>query len=140
MFSEREKRQAQERMLLANQYTQQELKYPQMTILFLTKQLIDTCEEKHRETLEAIQHGTNLMHLHVQNFTDLQLIKFNAFKAENKVLRLEEAVKDVIKMHSAAAKMSFIEIVFDNETSKVDSRSPLPSKVLTDAERVIQVL
>ena len=50
---------------MANAYISQELQGPQHTILMLTNQLIQSCEEKDREMLEAIQFGTILMHLHV---------------------------------------------------------------------------
>lgn len=98
LFRNRERQRTQENLLIANSFTQNELKNPQKMILFLTDRLIESCDEKHREALEAIQHATNLMHLHVSNFTDFQLIKYDAFAAEDKVLSPSESIKSVIKM------------------------------------------
>lgn len=51
-------------------------------------------------------------------------------------MRPVEAVKDVIKMHCAAARLTKIKLIFDE--SREDSENPL-IEVQTDAERVMQV-
>lgn len=65
VYREQEVAKTRENILMATYFTSQELQAPQQTILFLTKQLIENCEERHRETLEAIEYGTNSMHLHI---------------------------------------------------------------------------
>ena len=56
------------------------------------------CEEKYRETLEAIQFGVNLMHLHVSNLTDYQLLKYQAFVVQEQVFNTKESIKDAVRM------------------------------------------
>ena len=43
------------------------------------------------------------MNLHVSNFTDFQLLKYNEFKAYEQVFNIEDSIKDVIKLQTIAA-------------------------------------
>ena len=50
------------------------------------------------------------MNLHVSNFTDFQLLKYDEFKAYEQVFNIEDSIKDVIKLQNIAAKQRGISI------------------------------
>ena len=85
--------------------------------------------------LQAIQFGTNLMHLHVSNLSDFKLLKYGAFVANDKVIDCVDTIKDLIKSYMFEAKLYGVDLNF-----KMRENSTGPSAVITDKERVLQVL
>lgn len=103
----------------------------------IAKQLIEL-QESHKkqelEMLQAIQFGTNLMHLHVSNLSDFKLIKYGAFVANEKVFDCVDAIKDMIKQYSFEATLYGVDLQFKMR------RNAGPDVVITDKERILQVL
>ena len=72
----------------------------------IAKQLIelqDSAKKSEIEMLQAIQFGTNLMHLHVSNLSDFKLLKYGAFVAHDKVFDCVDTINDLIKSYSFEA-------------------------------------
>ena len=84
--------------------------------------------------LQAIQFSSHAMHLHVSNLSDFKLLKYGAFVANEKVFDAAELTKDVIKTCSFESSHFGIEISM--KASRIDSLV----EMITDAERVTQVL
>ena len=77
------------------------------------------------------------MHLHISNLNDFQLLKYDAFVVNEKIFRATESIKDAIMTFNVDAKLRDIQIVQKFSSKQV---AQLLSEVITDAERVIQVL
>jgi len=70
---------AQESLLMANESFAKNIKAPQETIIMLTQELLDSCQEAQRERLQAIFFGTHSIQLHVMNLIAYQHLKYNGF-------------------------------------------------------------
>ena len=106
---------------------------PHQTIMMLTGQLLENCREDQQETLQAIQYGTRMVQLHVQDMTDLQKLKYDNFEVHNTTLKIDEAISNVVNINTVQAKQK-------NTTFQVEISPNTPPFVGTDSERVIQIL
>ena len=108
VYKEEERSKTLDNILMANAYTSKELQGPQQTILTMSNYLIQNCEEKHREMLETIKFCTKIMHLHVSNLVNFQLLKYDAFVVQEKILNTVDEIKDAVRTLSVAACLSNI--------------------------------
>ena len=108
---------------------------PQKTIIMLSKQLIENCQESQRETLQAIQFATCLMQLLVTNLTSFQHLKYGKVVVQEKLFEAKEAIMEIIAILVAQAKLKGVALCFSD--TEIESET---LGVITDADKVIQVL
>ena len=97
-----------EKLLVANASILEELAVPQKTVLVLSKQLIETCQESQSETLQAIRFATSLMQLPVANLTSLEHLKFGRVVTQEKNFDVKEAIMEIIAIFVVQAKLKSV--------------------------------
>ena len=70
----------------------------------------------------------------MRNLSDYQHLKYDTFATQEKVFDPTDAIKEVVKTHSIESSINNISIKYNT-----DERDR-PVEVITDAERIIQVL
>ena len=76
---------------------------PQQTIIMLAQTLIDGLKDsEQRQTLQAIQYGTRLVQLQVQDLTDLQAIKYNKFSKNESNLDITKAIWEIVHINEVS--------------------------------------
>lgn len=130
---ENETIQQTEKLLKASKCISERIKMPQQTLIMLTKQLIDSCAEEQRETLQAIEYGTRMVQLLVQDLTDLQKLKYETFELQKTEFCTNNVLEEIVNINKIQAEQS--EVTFNIEIDETT-----PAKVIVDSERVIQIL
>ena len=74
----------------------------------LSKQLIETCQESQRETLQAIQFSTCLMQLLVSNLTSFQHLKYGRVEVQEKCFDAREAIMEIMAILMVQARLKSV--------------------------------
>lgn len=68
--------------------------------------MIDTCADEQRETLQAIEYGTRMVQLNVQDLTDLQKMKYDTFEKQETSFCAKDVLEEIVNINKIQAEQS----------------------------------